>query len=290
MEIFKTLFGRTIAAIAAGVILLVGIVGYVGWYNLFREVPTVYESPADNFKYGSIGTENAEGLPYLIWLVLPRLFPEKLPRAGGYTVLGLTWEEGQETPIGITKKTIGFPRQGINCAICHTTIYRTSPKDKPTIIPTGPSNKFDSQSYVRFLLACASDPRFTADYIMPEIEYNYHLSWSDKLLYRYILIPQTKKALLKQKETWTWMDSRPQWGKGRIDPFNPVKFRTLGLPDDGTIGNSDMMPLWNEKQHQGFAYHWDGLETSLTETILEGALGDGATRKSINLEGLARVE
>lgn len=64
----------------------------------------------------------------------------------------------------------------------------------------------------------------------------------------------------------------------------------LDIPIDDTIGNSDMMSLWNQKQHQGFALHWDGLETSLTETVNTGALGDGATRKSINIEGLQRVE
>jgi len=33
-------------------------------------------------------------------------------------------------------------------------------------------------------------------------------------------------------------------GPGRIDPFNPVKFGMLGLPDDGTIGNSVMQAVW----------------------------------------------
>lgn len=286
----RTSIGRTIAIIAIVILLLIGSVGYTAWYNLFREAPTYYESPEEHFKYGSIGTENAAGLPYWIWVVLPRLFPEKLPGTGGYTSLGLTWEEGKETPVGISKKTIGFERQGITCAVCHTATYRKSSKDKPTIVATGPSIKFDSQKYVRFLLDCASDPRFTADYILPEIKYNRKLSWLEEQIYRFVLIPQTKQALLQQKQSYTWMDSRPDWGPGRIDPFNPVKFRMLGLPDDGTIGNSDMMPLWNEKQHQGFAYHMDGLETSLRETIIEGALGDGATLKSVDLPGLKRVE
>ncbi len=290
MKILKSKLGRAIAALATSLILLVGVVAYVGWYNLFREVPNYYESPEEHFKYGSIGTENAEGMPYWIWLVLPRLFPEKLPGSGGYTSLGLTWEEGKETPVGISKKTIGFPRQGITCAVCHNATYRKSPEDKPTIVPAGASNKFDSQRYLRFLFASANDPKFTADYILPAIAYNHHFSWLEKQLYRYLIIPQTKKAILQQQESYAWMDSRPNWGPGRIDPFNPVKFRTLSLPLDNTIGNSDMMPLWNEKQHQGFAYHWDGLETSLTETIREGAIGDGATKKSIPIADLQRVE
>jgi hypothetical protein len=290
METIKTRFGKTIIAIALAIALLIGTVGYLAWYNLLREVPTHYESVEEQFKYGSIGTENAEGIPYWIWLVLPRLFPEYLPGLGGYTSLGLTWEEGKETPVGISKKTIGFPRQGITCAVCHTATYRKTAEDKPVIIPTGPSNKFDSQSFLRFLFACANDPRFTPDYILEAIAYNHQLSWLETQLYRYLIIPQTKQGILNQQQSYAWMDSRPNWGPGRIDPFNPVKFRTLSLPVDDTIGNSDMMSLWNQKQHQGFALHWDGLETSLTETVNTGAIGDGATRKSIPIEDLQRVE
>jgi hypothetical protein len=290
MEMLKTTLGKTITTIAMVLLLLVGTIGYLGWYNLLREVPIHYESPEEHFKYGSIGTENAEGIPYWIWVVLPRLFPEKLPSAGGYTSLGFTWEEGKETPVGITKKTIGFPRQGITCAVCHTATYRPTAVDKPVIVPTGPAQKFDSQRYLRFLFDCANDPRFTSDYLLQAIQYEHHFSWLEKQLYRFLIIPQTRKAILKQQQSYTWMDNRPNWGAGRIDPFNPVKFRTLNLPIDDTIGNSDMMPLWNQKHHQGFALHWDGLETSLAETIQEGAIGDGATKKSINLNDLKRVE
>jgi hypothetical protein len=262
----------------------------VGWYHLLREVDTYIESPAEHYKYGSIGTENDQGLPYWIWVVLPRLFPEYLPGPNGYTSLGFTWEEGQETPVGISKKTIGFPRQGITCAVCHSATYRKTPQDIPTIVPAGPSVKFNSLGYVRFLKACAQDPRFTADYILPEIAYNHQLSALEQFLYRFLIIPSTRKAMLEQGTAFDWTNSRPDWGPGRIDPFNPVKFDLLDISVDDTIGNSDMMSLWNQKQHQDFALHWDGLETSLTETVNTGALGDGATRQSINIEGLQRVE
>ncbi|MCP2731121.1 c-type cytochrome [Limnofasciculus baicalensis] len=292
MEAIKSKIGKTVTIIFLVIALLIGSVGYIAWYNLFREVPVYYESPEEHFKYGSIGTEASEGIPYWIWLVLPRLFPEKLPKPGGYTSLGFTWEKGQETPIGISKMTIGFPRQGITCAVCHTSTVRETPKDKPLIFLGGPSSKFDSQSYLRFLAACANDPRFTPDYILSEINYVYNLSWFDKLLYRYVIIPQTKKGILRQAAGLAWMDSRPDWGAGRISPFNPGKFRYLEQPLDDTVDNSDMMSIWNQKikVESGFAYHWDGLETSLVETIQTGAIGDGASPKSINIEGLKRVE
>jgi hypothetical protein len=281
---------RALLAAFVGLLTLVAVAGFGAWYYLFREVPDSFDSDEEHFKYGSIGTEDQDGIPFWIWLVLPRLFPEKLPGPGGYASLGITWEEGKEMPVGFTKKTIGFERVGLTCAVCHTATYRTTPEDKPILIPTGPSNKFDVQAYLRFLSACASDPRFNSDYLLDAIYYNHKFSPIEAALYRYVLIPQTKKALLQQKEEFAWTESRPLWGPGRIDPFNPVKFRVLRLPVDDTIGNSDMMPIWNRKAHQGQALHWDGLESSLVETIRTGAIGDGATKKSINIKGLERVE
>jgi hypothetical protein len=38
-----------------------------------------------------------------------------------------------------------------------------------------------------------------------------------------------------------------------------------------------MVPLWNLARHAGYAYHWDGLNTTLTEVVLSSAIGDGAT-------------
>jgi hypothetical protein len=111
------------------------------------------------------------------------------------------------------------------------------------------------------------------------------LSWLDRLMYRYAIIPVLKKSLLQQGELfeWTSQHERPPWGPGRIDPFNPVKFGMLRLADDGTIGNSDMLAVWNlHARHQIKAnapLHWDGLNTSVQEVILSSALGDGMTAK-----------
>ncbi|MGC4081505.1 MAG: hypothetical protein QM736_05150 [Vicinamibacterales bacterium] len=58
-----------------------------------------------------------------------------------------------------------------------------------------------------------------------------------------------------------------------------MKFGILRQPVDDTIGNSDMMPLWNQARREGTAYHWDGLSTSLREVVQSSALGDGASRR-----------
>jgi hypothetical protein len=65
------------------VAIIAVVVGATAWYKLFREVDQHFDSMDEYFKYGSIGTEQAQGVPYWIWLVLPRLFPEYLPRPGG---------------------------------------------------------------------------------------------------------------------------------------------------------------------------------------------------------------
>jgi hypothetical protein len=274
------------------VLLLGGLIGFTAWYKLLREVPQHFDSLADQFKYGSIGAEDEDGLPYYVWLVLPRVFPEYLHGPGGYASLGIAWEEGHETPVGFSKKTIGFPRIGINCSLCHSGTYRTDSQQFPILVPGAPSTRLDLQGYQRFLANCASDPRFTADVILPIIEYNSKLSPLDKLLYRFVIIPRTRQGLLQTKERFAWTDSRPDWGRGRIDPFNPVKFHQLGMDPakDHSIGNSDMEPLWNRAARQGHFLHWDGLNDSLTEVVLSGAIGDGATAKSLPTENLMRMQ
>ncbi|SES71083.1 c-type cytochrome [Stigmatella erecta] len=274
--------------------LLLLLPGYGAWFYLLRERPVRYEAAEDHFKYGSIGTEFEQGIPYWIWFVLPRVFPEKLPAAGGYTSLGVVWEESRELPIGFTKQTIGFPRVGLNCAVCHISSYRKSASDSlPTVVLGGTGQTFDAQGYLRFLFACASDSRFTPDILLPEIERGYSLSFLERQLYRYLLIPLTRSALLEQKASFAWTDARPAWGHGRVDPFNPVKFGILELPMDRTIGNSDVMPLWGMKDRPAGAYHWDGLNSAVKEVVISSAIADGSPPKVINRpdvqEALRRV-
>ncbi len=107
-------------------LVLIAIVALVLWSRLLREVPIYYADDRDHFKYGTIGNENDGGIPYWIWLALPRVFPEHLPGNGGYAAFGMLFEPGKwegdhwiggEVPIGMAKKTIGFPRVAMNCAV-----------------------------------------------------------------------------------------------------------------------------------------------------------------------------
>jgi len=276
---------------AAVVCWIVALVVLPRWENEPQAAPPppVGSPIEEQFKYGSIGAEDQEGIPYWIWQVLPRLFADKLP-PGGYGALGMIWEPGHDTPIGFSKKTIwGVSRIAVNCAFCHTASVRTSPGATPMVVLAGPSHQFDPQAYSKFLDAAASDPRFNASEMMAAIGKMTTLSWFESAMYRLVLIPAVKRGLLEHAQRFAWMNSRPVWGKGRIDPQNPFKFTTLAQPIDRTIGNSDMPPLWNMKARRNMPLHWDGMNTVYREVLLSSGLGNGATTRSLEVDAIDRL-
>ena len=279
------LLARRSTRIAIAAVVILAATGAMFTYNtFFRDEPAPYfESDADHFLFGSVGTE-AEGVPYWIWLVLPRIFPDLMPGAVGYPSLGLLSKPGYEMPVGLSRVTLGVPRVGINCAMCHTATVRLRPDGLPTIVPAAPSHQTAPQQYMRFLMDAAADPRFTASNILAEISKNYRLSPMERLAYRVALVPATRRRLLRLREQSTWMQTRTEWGRGRIDHFNPIKFHTLRQPIDETVGNADMGPLWNleTRRNQSYAYHWDGLSTDLREVVLSSAIISGADRTWID--------
>jgi mono/diheme cytochrome c family protein len=271
-------------------LVLIALVGAFVWYKLFRTVITVYADPAEHFKYGSVGVEVPAGLPYWIWVVLPRIFADKLPGPGGYVALGASWEMGKEMPIGFTKEIVGIPRVGVNCAGCHTTSVRSAPNEAPRFYFGGPTSRFQPQAYVRFLFACAHDDRFTSANIMKAILAIYDMPLVDRVLYRYLIISATKSALLKSETVdYYWMTDRPDWGPGRTD-MNPFQRQVMRLPDDHTIGSTDVMAIWNERAHSAMLHHSDGLNPSLTESSRAAALAAGATKSSVDIPSIDRVE
>ena len=260
----------------------------LGWYFLFRQVDQEFESDIEHFKYGSVGVEANSGIPLKVWQTLPKICANQLKRPGaGYRSFGFAWEEGKPTPVGMPVKTVGFERVGINCALCHTAKVRTGHAQTARLYIGAPSPTIDLQSYLRFLFSCANISSFSPDELLAAMS---ELSLLERTLYRWLIIPQTRKALLKQRLQLAWMNENPHWGPGRQDPFNPAKTQILRLPFDGTIGNSDIPPLWNMAQRKGHAFHWDGLNTSLQEVFLNSAIGNGASASSIDRESLGRMQ
>lgn len=262
------------------VVLFAAAGGYMTWYKFFRVVPQpdwVHSSAEMRFKYGSIGGEHEAGIPYWIFVVLPKMFPEYLPGNGGYASLGVPWEEGMELPVGFTKMTIGFPRVGNNCAVCHTTSIRTEINQTPQFEVAGPGHTANIEGFFSFLIDCARDPKFNADNILEEIAMVHELSWIDKLIYRFLIIPVTKKSLLEREEQFAWIyrEDYADWGRGRDDAMNLTKYFMIGEPMDDTFGPSDMPSIWNLKKYdqEHTVMNWDGASHDAYSVIMDSALG-----------------
>jgi len=206
------------------------------------------------------------------------VFPEKLPGPGGYAALGVPWEQGQELPVGFTKKTIGFPRVANNCAVCHTTTYRTKPDSIPVFVVAGGSNTTNVEAYFRYLVDCAKDPRFNADNLMREIQLVADLDLIDQGLYRFFVIPLTKKRLLEREAQFKWIYSKdfPEWGRGRDDAMNLTKYFMVKQPMDDTFGPTDMPSIWNLQKYRpekGMFMNLAGDSHDAPSVIMDSALG-----------------
>ncbi len=289
-------WGRILAWL--GVLAVVAIAAaFYGWIKFFREQDQpdwVNATPEMRFRYGSIGGERDAGIPYWIFYVLPRMFPDKLPGPGGYASLGVSWEQGQELPIGFTKKTIGFPRVGNNCAACHTTNYRGGTDENPVFINAGPGHTLNLEAFFRFLVDCAKDPRFNADNLMREINLVTRLPLDDRLIYRFLIIPITKKRLLEREAQFAWIYRKdfPDWGRGRDDSMNLTKYFMIKLPMDDSFGPGDIPPIWNLKKYDapGTTMNWSGDSHDAYSVIIDSALGVLGAPPKRNDEFLAQVK
>ncbi|MBE9053284.1 c-type cytochrome [Nostocales cyanobacterium LEGE 11386] len=277
-------------------IVIVGVIVtaiFLIWPS-FANSPVDYADIEDHFKYGSIGSENINGVPYWIWKVLPELFSDKLP-GQGYTSLGFIQEQGKDLPVGFSQRRVLIDRIGLNCAVCHTGTLRDTSTSDRQVITAMPANVVNLQGYIKFLSAVAVDPRFTANRMLPEIEkISGGLNPIQKLIYRFIAIPQTRDALINQGSQLAFIEEQPEWGPGRVDTFNPYKAIQFHFPmdklrEDELIGTADFPSVWNQAPREGLQLHWDGNNKSVDERNKSAALGAGVTPTTIDLPRIDRV-
>jgi mono/diheme cytochrome c family protein len=289
--------GRKLLWVLA-VLLVLGAVGWsFTWYKFFREEPQpdwITGDPEMRFKYGSIGAERDAGIPYWIFYVLPRMFPEHLPGPGGFASFGVSWEQGQELPIGFTKKVVGFPRVANNCATCHTANYRLRDNENPVFVTAGPGHTLNLEAVFRFLVDCAKDPRFNPDNIMHEINLVTDLSWIDRIIYRFVLIPITRKRLRERETQFAWIYRKdfPEWGRGRDDAMNLTKYFMIHVPMDDSVGPTDIPSIWNLKKYarEATTLNWAGDSHDAYSVIIDSALGLLGAAPKNNEEFLGEVK
>ena len=292
------------ARLAPVCLRLLIVVGLASASALVLAGPIVAQGPTDgpsfpdiveHFKYGSIGTEARAGLPAPIWRVLPEVCADKLPaRPGeGYARLGFLYEGAAHgRPIGTSYRPGTVPLVGLNCATCHVGTLRAVPGERPRVVSGMPANQMDLQGYLRFLAACAGDARFTASTLIEAItRTDPDFGFFDRLLYRFIVVPRTRKGILERARENAWSDARPPQGPGRVDTFNPYKvLLRLDMSGDRSVGTVDLPSIWNQRPREGLRLHWDGNNDSVTERNKSAAIGAGATPDSLDLASMARVE
>lgn len=287
---------RARLAVTAATVLTVVLLAGVSVVVYDPDEPERHADAVEHYKYGSIGAETDRGgIPFWIWYVLPEVFPDLLPdRPGkGYERFGFVYESpAHRRPIGVSYRRRQVPLVGVNCAACHTGTIRDLPGGDRRIVLGMPSHQVDVQAYTRFMFAAARDPRFGADTLIPAIaRANPDFSWAQRLLYRTVVIPLSKRAFAAAEPDFSWQESRPRQGPGRVDTFNPYKVLfKLPLDRDDTVGTADLPSLFDQKAKDGYNLHWDGNNASATERNKSAALGAGCSEESLDLAAIKRVE
>ncbi len=290
--------------------------------RLSDDKPVTWERDADHFKYGSTGGERGWrnqfgfGIPYWIWVSLPQLFPEYLPRnaspALGYAAFGMVYEEGRDPrldlPIGMSMRRVqGIDRVYFTCSACHTGVVRSAPDAPPQVVLGMPANTFDLGALGDFLAKASADWKFRGSRIMPQVQDMEALAAKrppteryrpdplnpvDRAFFWYVGIPLMREQLLTLTSRLSFVDVT-SWGPGRVDTFDPPK-ALLGFPMEKApasekVGTADFPSVWNQQWKEGMQLHWDGNNTRVDERNLSAGFGTGATPTTLDREGMLRI-
>jgi mono/diheme cytochrome c family protein len=130
------------------------------------------------------------------------------------------------------------------------------------------------------------------------------LTFIDRQIYRFLLIPLTKRALLEQEKTFTWMERyvgdkkpKPDWGPGRDDAMNLTKYFMTSMKEDNTVGPTDFPSIWNlgirsgkDKAGKQMLLNWTGDTPAVRSVLIDSALGLGAPPRPWFLQRMADLD
>ena len=169
------------------------------WQRFGADRATEYADIEEHFKYGSTGGEHESGFPYWIFQALPQVCAKHLP-GDGYASLGLIFEDGKDLPVGMSKRRHqGIDKTFLNCAVCHASTVRDAPGAKPRLYLGMPAKQLDIMAFEKFFFNCAKDPKFAAEFIVPEARRLAQASGQDfDLLDRYVVYP-VAVALMRER-------------------------------------------------------------------------------------------
>ncbi|WP_300444565.1 cytochrome c [Zoogloea sp.] len=290
------------ALVAIAVVLPATIVLWlVGRFG--ADSPVDYTGPVEHFKYGSTGGEHEMGFPYWIWRALPEVCAHYLP-GPGYASLGMLYEHNpdgslKDLPVGTSKRRYqGVDRVFVNCAVCHTSTVRTAPGEPPLLVPGMPAALFNMQAFEEFFFRCAADPKFSKEYLLPEIRrQGGDLDLLDRYLVYPVAIAIMRDRVLALKGRFEWVFEQKDWGPGRVDTFNSAKvifnFPMAHLDPKEFDAPADFPSIWLQRprrEPRAMELHWDGNNTDMTERNKSAAFGTGVTPPTLDVPRIKRVE
>jgi mono/diheme cytochrome c family protein len=250
-----------------------------------------------HFMYGSIGSEGSSGLPTLVLKALPVIYDARM-NGRGWSHFGFLQEEGEPLPIGFSRRRVaGIERAWLNCSVCHVSTVRDG--EERRLVLGGPANNLRLHEFIEFLLFVGRDPGFDAETVIAAVNSDAvdgHLGPFGRLLYRMVVVPRVRDALLGLNDSLDFVSRQHDWGPGRVDTFNPYKALQFSFPmgpeaiDEVALnGASDYPSLWQQRPREGMRLHWDGNNTSVDERNLSAALGAGVTPLTVDVSSIERV-
>jgi hypothetical protein len=112
----------------------------------------------------------------------------------------------------------------------------------------------------------------------------------DSLIYRYVVLPQVEKTFKNNVAQSDWLKTRPPFGPGRVDTFNPYKvYHHLDMSHDDSIGSVDFPTIYNQKPRVGMHLHWDGNNDVVEERNISAAIGAGAEPATLDIPEMMRI-
>jgi hypothetical protein len=262
--------------------------------------------PDWRFRYVETGTEFRAGIPYWIFRIMPKIFPEEF-QGQGYEHFGFTADDhryysSRPVPRGMSlgdtnlrsqllRLQFSLKRVSINCSGCHQAEYFDAKGER--VLQSGmPNHSADLQAFKRFFGTAFQDPKFEVSRVISEInaalaeEGRPPLIWREMLVYTGLV--QTMKEITRVAPG-AWMDSRPDNGPGRIDPFNAVKFEVLRVPDDHTVATLDFPSVWNQRAQIRPWHHFDGNTKDSSARNYGSVIGVGGVAPSVNKEIVSKT-
>lgn len=283
--------------ILVGLIVLLAIVLAVYVPLKFSSSTPGYHDAESHFRFGSIGTEAASGIPQKVWKALPYLFPEHFDNRTDYAAFGFVYDGDRELPVGIAeRRQTGVDLVWFNCAVCHFGSYRET-EDGPVHHVAGmPSNTLDLGRFTSVILKIANDPRLAPEPLMAAMEEaGDGLGWIDEQIWRVAVFPRLREVMLdRAARLQPLLDRQAGWGRGRVDTFNPYKvlqfdMTAADLTEDEVAGASDFPSIFHQGPREGMWLHWDGNNASLQERNLSAAIGAGVTPETVDHASIGRV-